>query len=65
MRNRIQGSAIRVVMTALVCAASAKELISVQDVFPKMLDLCGLPAPKDMEFSGRSFKRYPQNPLNP
>ena len=40
-------------------------LISVQDVFPTMLDLCGLPAPKDVEFSGRSFKPYLETPLDP
>lgn len=40
-------------------------LISVQDVYPTMLDLCGLPAPKDVEFSGRSFKPYLTKPLDP
>ena len=40
-------------------------LISVQDVFPTMLDLCGLDAPKNVTFSGRSFKRYLEKPLDP
>ena len=40
-------------------------LISVQDVYPTMLDLCGLPAPKGVAFSGRSFKPYLTNPLDP
>ena len=40
-------------------------LISVQDVYPSLLDLCGLDAPKNVEFSGRSFKPYLENPLDP
>lgn len=40
-------------------------LISVQDVYPTMLDLCGLPAPKDVAFSGRSFKPYLAKSLDP
>jgi arylsulfatase A-like enzyme len=40
-------------------------LISVQDVYPTMLDLCGLDAPKDVKFAGRSFKPYLTNPLDP
>ncbi len=40
-------------------------LISVQDVYPTLLDLCGLDAPEDVEFSGRSFKPYLENPLDP
>lgn len=40
-------------------------LMSVHDVFPTLLELCGLDAPKDVEFSGRSFKPYLKNPLDP
>ena len=40
-------------------------LISIQDVYPTMLDLCGLPMPRNVEFSGRSFKPYLTSPLNP
>ena len=40
-------------------------LISVHDVYPTLLDLCGLDEPKDVEFSGRSFKPYLKNPLDP
>ena len=40
-------------------------LISIQDVYPTMLDLCGLPMPENIEFSGRSFKPYLTSPLNP
>ena len=40
-------------------------LISIQDVYPTMLDLCGLPMPGNVEFSGRSFKPYLTSPLNP
>ncbi|MCK4686035.1 MAG: sulfatase-like hydrolase/transferase, partial [Pirellulales bacterium] len=40
-------------------------LISIQDVYPTMLDLCGLPIPRNVEFSGRSFKPYLTSPLNP
>lgn len=40
-------------------------LISVQDIYPTMLDLCGLDAPKSVEFSGRSFKPYLNTPLDP
>lgn len=40
-------------------------LISIQDVYPTMLDLCGLPMPENVEFSGRSFKPYLTAPLNP
>ena len=40
-------------------------LSSVLDVYPTMLDLCGLDAPKQVEFSGRSFKSYLTKPLAP
>jgi len=40
-------------------------LISVLDVYPTMLDLCGIPAPKGVELAGRSFKPYLENPLDP
>lgn len=40
-------------------------LISIQDVYPTMLDLCGLPMPRNVVFSGRSFKPYLTSPLNP
>jgi len=40
-------------------------LIAVHDVYPTLLDLCGLDAPQDVEFSGRSFKPYLEKPLNP
>ncbi len=40
-------------------------LMSVHDVYPTMLDLCGLPAPKGVKFSGRSFKPYLAKPLDP
>ena len=48
-------------------AAGSKNdtLMSVQDVYPTMLDLCGLPAPKQVEFNGRSFKPYLTKPLDP
>ena len=40
-------------------------LISIQDVYPTMLDLCNLPMPRNVKFSGRSFKPYLTSPLNP
>ena len=40
-------------------------LISVMDVYPTLLDLCGLDVPKDVKFSGRSFKPYLERPLDP
>ncbi|VGO19635.1 arylsulfatase [Pontiella sulfatireligans] len=40
-------------------------LVSVLDVYPTLLDLCGLPTPAGVEFSGRSFKSYLSKPLDP
>ncbi len=40
-------------------------LISVMDVYPTLLDLCGLQRPAKVEFSGRSFKPYLAKPLHP
>jgi arylsulfatase A-like enzyme len=44
---------------------SNNTLISVQDVFPTLLDLCGLDSPAGLEFSGRSFMPYLTKPLDP
>ncbi len=40
-------------------------LISVMDVYPTLLDLCGLECPAGLEFSGRSVKPYLASPLDP
>ena len=40
-------------------------LISVMDVYPTLLDLCGLQAPEGAELQGRSFKGYLKKPLSP
>ncbi|MBC8869974.1 MAG: arylsulfatase [Planctomycetes bacterium] len=40
-------------------------LISVHDVYPTLLDLCELDAPKHVEFAGRSFQPYLEQPLDP
>ena len=40
-------------------------LISVIDVYPTLLELCGLQRPAEVEFTGRSFKPYLANPLDP
>jgi arylsulfatase B len=40
-------------------------LTSVHDLYPTLLDLCGLGAPKDVTFSGRSFKPFLETPLDP
>jgi hypothetical protein len=40
-------------------------LISVMDVYPTLLELCGLERPAGTEFTGRSFKPYLAKPLDP
>ncbi|MBL7214209.1 MAG: arylsulfatase [Phycisphaerae bacterium] len=40
-------------------------LISVMDVYPTLLDLCGLDAPEAANIKGRSFKPYLKKPLSP
>ena len=39
-------------------------LLSVMDVYPTLLDLCGLEVPKGADIEGRSFKPYLKNPLS-
>ncbi|MHC4581432.1 MAG: arylsulfatase [Planctomycetota bacterium] len=40
-------------------------LISVMDVYPALLEMCGLEPPAGVEFTGRSFKPYLRRPLAP
>ena len=40
-------------------------LTSVLDIYPSMLDLCGIKLPKGIDFNGRSFKTYLTKPLAP
>ena len=39
-------------------------IISVLDVYPTLLDLCGFKVPDDIKIEGRSFKPYLANPLD-
>jgi arylsulfatase A-like enzyme len=39
-------------------------IISVLDVYPTLLDLCGFKVPGDIKIEGRSFKPYLANPLD-
>ena len=45
--------------------ADNNTLISVLDVYPTLLELCGLERPAGVEFTGRSFKPYLAKPLDP
>ncbi|MHC4507652.1 MAG: arylsulfatase [Planctomycetota bacterium] len=45
--------------------ADNNTLISVMDVYPTLLDLCGLEAPHGADLEGRSFKPYLKKPLSP
>ncbi|MHC4538390.1 MAG: sulfatase-like hydrolase/transferase [Planctomycetota bacterium] len=40
-------------------------LISVMDVYPTLLELCDLEPPAGVEFAGRSFKPFLEEPLGP